>query len=59
MGCELYECEVDGVTVTCQIVEMSEDNETCLIRYQNSAAELQSQVKTDRLSKTPEDEISQ
>ena len=34
MGCELYECEVDGVTVTCQIVEMSEDNETCLIRYQ-------------------------
>ena len=41
MGCELYECKVDGITVTCQIVEMSEDNETCLIRYQNSAAELQ------------------
>ena len=59
MGCELYECEVNGVTVTCQIVEMSEDNEKCLIEYQDSAAVLQTWVKTDTMTKTPEDEISQ
>ena len=59
MGCELYECEFDGITVTCQIVEMSDDQETCLIQYQDSAAVLQTWVKTDKMCKTPQDDISQ
>ena len=57
MGCELYECEVDGVTVTCQIVEMKED--LCLIQYQDSAAVLQTWVKSDTMCRTPQDDISQ
>tara|TARA_B100002019_G_C21216840_1_gene572500 strand:- start:77 stop:259 length:183 start_codon:yes stop_codon:yes gene_type:complete len=60
MGCELYECEVNGIVVTCQIVKMSDDNEECLIEYHDSAAVLQTWVKTDTMSKTPDDmDISQ
>ena len=60
MSCELYECEVDGEIVACQIVEMSDDQEEYLIQYYGKGAELlQTWVKTDTIEKPDDMDISQ
>lgn len=59
MHCELYECYIDDVPVTCQLVEMDDLTGKYLVQYQTADGPLQQWVNPDILVRTPQHEISQ
>ena len=59
MQCELYECFIDGVPVTCQIVETDDLTGHHLVEYRDVTGPLRKWVNPDILVRTPQHEISQ
>lgn len=59
MNCELYETVIDGVPVSCQIVETCYYTGKSLVQYTTKDGVLQKWVSFDRLTRTPRYDISQ
>lgn len=60
MNCELYEAIIDGIPVTCQIVDFCDDTGNYLVQYSDKDyGNLQKWISGDTMVRTPQDEISQ
>lgn len=60
MFCELYEALIDGIPVTCQIIDFCHDTGKCRVQYFDKDGEkLSKWVDCAILYRTPKEEISQ
>ena len=60
MFCELYEAIIDGIPVTCQIIEFCHDTGKYHVQYADKdAGVLRKWIDGATMIKTPKEEISQ